>query len=510
MTRRTRALVAVGVLLALAAALAAGVRLLLGGDRIKAAIEAQASAALGRPVTIQTASPHVFPRVGIDLTGIAVGGGREVTIERARLTTGLRALLGRRVADADIAIERSRVDVRWALGLLEVLARQERSGPPTSSALTIESIGSLALDQITLVAGQRTLVVDLQSSLSGGDRFVVRRLHGVSEGSNFVAAGELTSLAKRTGTFTIDADALDLDGLLAFLTAATPAGAATSPSTAAAPPAPVVPLQVDVAVKARSGRAAGASLTDIGTTARVRGSAVALEALKMNLFDGRFDGSVTVDGAQAPPRYEWRGTVEHLDVPALVTFAGSPGSMTGRLSGSMALSASGLDPQSALESARGTARVVISDGRVPNLDLVRKVVLAFGKPTGERPEGSGEVFSRLAATLNVGGRALTTNDLSFASRDVDMTGAGTLSLTTRAIDFRTNVVLSQELSAQAGRDLYRVAREGDRVVLPARITGTVSAPTVFVDVGAALQRAIRNRAQDELKNLFEQLGRRKK
>ena len=43
-----------------------------------------------------------------------------------------------------------------------------------------------------------------------------------------IASGELTSLAKRTGTFAIDAETLDLDGLLAFLTAATPAGSATS------------------------------------------------------------------------------------------------------------------------------------------------------------------------------------------------------------------------------------------------------------------------------------------
>ena len=119
------------------------------------------------------------------------------------------------------------------------------------------------------------------------------------------------------------------------------------------------------------------------------------------------------------------------------------------------------------------------------------------------------MFSRLAATLNVGGRALSTNDLTFVSRDVDMTGEGTLSLATQALDFRTNIVLSPELSAQAGRDLYRVAHEGDRVVLPARITGTVAAPTVFVDVEAALKRAIRNRAQDEIKSLFERLGRRK-
>jgi hypothetical protein len=26
--------------------------------------------------------------------------------------------------------------------------------------------------------------------------------------------------------------------------------------------------------------------------------------------------------------YDWRGTLEHLDVPSLVAFAGSPGSMT--------------------------------------------------------------------------------------------------------------------------------------------------------------------------------------
>jgi hypothetical protein len=68
------------------------------------------------------------------------------------------------------------------------------------------------------------------------------------------------------------------------------------------------------------------------------------------------------------------------------------------------------------------------------------------------------------------------------------------------------VTLSPELSAQAGRDLYRLAREGDRIVLPARITGTVTSPTVFVDVQEALGRALRNRAQDEIKSFLDRLG----
>jgi hypothetical protein len=98
---------------------------------------------------------------------------------------------------------------------------------------------------------------------------------------------------------------------------------------------------------------------------------------------------------------------------------------------------------------------------------------------------------------------VSTNDLAFASRDFDMNGQGRLSLASQAVDFTTNVVLSQELSAQAGRDLYRLAREGDRIVLPARITGTVASPTVFVDVKAALGRALRNQVQDQIRGLFD-------
>ena len=62
---------------------------------------------------------------------------------------------------------------------------------------------------------------------------------------------------------------------------------------------------------------------------------------------------------------------------------------------------------------------------------------------------------------------------------------------------------SRELSAQAGRDLYRLAREDDRIILPARITGTVGSPVVFIDIAEALKRALRNRAGDQLKSLFD-------
>jgi len=88
-----------------------------------------------------------------------------------------------------------------------------------------------------------------------------------------------------------------------------------------------------------------------------------------------------------------------------------------------------------------------------------------------------------------------------------MNGEGRLSLVTQAVDFTTSVVLSKELSAQAGRDLYRLAHEGERIVLPARIIGPVASPTVMVDVKAALGRALRNKVQDEIRGLFDRFRR---
>jgi uncharacterized protein involved in outer membrane biogenesis len=501
--KRVVAVIAVAAVL-LVAGLAIAVRLLLGGDRIKAAIEAQASAALGRPVAIETAVPRIFPRVSLDLGNVTVGAAREVTFERIRLSTGLRAILDRRVEDASVSVERSRVDVRWALALLDSLVNAPRPAAPSVPAFIVDSIGSIAFRDVTLDAGVYSMRVEMDSSLAGGDRFTVDRLQAKSAQTSFDASGEIASLASGKGRFTIDADNLDLDELMAFLTAATPAGsrqiAAGAPPPQATPGA--APYDFVIDVRAKQGRALGAALANLTTTCRVSGGAVVLDDLHLDVFGGRHRGRGAFFGA-SEPRYEWRGTMEGLDVPQVAAYAGAPGSITGRLAGSVNLVAPGADPLEAMRRARGSARVAIADGKVPGLQIVRTVVLAFGKPSGAPPEGSGEAFTRVTATLAVSGQQVSTRDLTFNSRDFDMTGEGSLSLASQAIDFRTDVVLSRELSAQAGRDLYRLARDGERIVLPARITGTVAAPSVFIDVQSALQRALRNKVDDEVKRLFD-------
>ena len=81
-----------------------------------------------------------------------------------------------------------------------------------------------------------------------------------------------------------------------------------------------------------------------------------------------------------------------------------------------------------------------------------------------------------------------------------------MSLATEALDVHANLILSRELSAQAGRDLYRLAREGDRdrrAGAHHRLRGVANGDG---RCQAALQRAIRNRAEDEIKDFLQPPG----
>jgi hypothetical protein len=62
--------------------------------------------------------------------------------------------------------------------------------------------------------------------------------------------------------------------------------------------------------------------------------------------------------------------------------------------------------------------------------------------------------------------------------------------------------LSEALSAQAGTDLARFTREGNRLLLPAVISGTLEAPRVTIDAGAAVRRGLRNEVQRRLKDIL--------
>ena len=86
-----------------------------------------------------------------------------------------------------------------------------------------------------------------------------------------------------------------------------------------------------------------------------------------------------------------------------------------------------------------------------------------------------------------------------------MTGTPVVKLPDGTIDMHATVMLSRELTAQSGTDLRRYTVHDGRIVLPARITGTVAAPSVTIDMAAALQRALQNEIKRRMQGLFDKI-----
>jgi hypothetical protein len=228
---------------------------------------------------------------------------------------------------------------------------------------------------------------------------------------------------------------------------------------------------------------------------------VSIEPLAFDVFGGRQNGWFDVGIGDALD-VRLGTSVNNIDAAQLAAFAGSPGALTGRFGASARLGGRGPDVGAVLGSLRGAGEVVVTNGTIRGLDLVDTVVRFLGRAP-QRAAGSGTAFDRIAGNFAMGDALVRTDDLTFHSTDFDIFGRGTLRLDTDVLDGRAQVVVSQALSSQANRTVFRYASSGDRIVLPGTISGTLAKPQVRFDTAGAVEQAIGNEIERRLSDLLD-------
>ena len=473
------------------------VRAVLASDLVRSTLEQQLATRLNQPVRIRAATAALFPRLAIDLHDVSIGAPPSVQFDRIRVVTGLGGLLSRVVTDAEIRIDGGRVTLPLSFSLAPPAA-QAAPQAPSSGAITVTSVHLIAVRDVALASGKQSVSVDLDSSLDG-DRLDVRRLSARAQRSRIEATGAVTSLSKLEAEFDATADPFDLDEIIMV-------GAALGGGGDSGTSRPAAPMRLTVKLAAPEARFSTYVFRELSTTMAVVAGRVTFAPLSLRTLGGGFDGRLDADTEPALPHLRLNGRIENLDVAEAIKATGSPGGITGRLTGSLALAGAGADAVMLMENSRGTMTAAITNGSMPRLDMVRTIVLAFGKPSGA-PEGSGSAFSRLGGSFSLAAGVVSSDNLTMDSRDFDMSGRGSFRLSTGAVDARADVVLSEELTSQAGTDLRRYAQQDGRVIIPATITGTLHQPKVSLDVAAAMQRAVgselKRRATTFLEGLFK-------
>ena len=485
-------IIAAATIAAVVLVAAGGLYWFFSGDGMRRALEQQATAWLGQPVRIKAARGQLFPRPGIGLSGVEVGEPVRLTLSSVDLSTDLRALLNRRIEDARVVISDSTIQMPLPFAIPEQDG-SSKDETVTQSAVQVISVREISLRDIHIRSRGREVRVSADSSLNG-NHLTLSRFTADSGSTSLQVKGEAELEPRVDAKLQATANKLDLDELLAIAEAFTPE------RRAARRGAPSPPMKVVAQLKADTATAAGVQLTQFTTNMSLDGDRFTMSPMTFGLFGGSYDGSLTgrLGGSMSATL---KSRLKGLDVAQLAAFGGSPDTITGTLSGEGTFSAQGDDMASVLASANGRGSASIVDGTIKRLNLVRTVVLFFGRPAPETAAATDQ-FERIDASFSLANQILRADSFSMHSRDADLRGSVTLNLETRALDGTIDMILSEELSAQAGTDLARYTQEGNRVVLPASMGGTLEQPRITINAAAALKRGITNEIGRRLRELF--------
>jgi AsmA-like protein len=484
-------LILVGVLLVLAAGLVIAFYQLMSGDTVRLALERQATSWLGQPVRIGSASARIFPRPGLTLHDVRAGEPVRLMLSDLRISTGLRPLWSHRIADAEIAVSNSRIDLPLPFTLPEAAP----AGATQSGGVQLESVRTIELRNITGASRGREITLSADASLSQGT-LSLQRFTAVSGATTLEAHGNIRLSPRLDAEVEVNAAHVEVDDLIALADAFAPRTPRRGPATAA-----LLPGRIVARVTAQTARASGVDLQQFVSTLVAQGNRITLSPVSFQLFGGTYRGALDVDSDVGSLRATVRTQISDLDVAQLAAFGGAADTITGRLSGSGTFNGRGATVADAIAAAAGEGQVTISNGSVKRLGLVRTIVLFFGRPAPDAG-ASTDKFDRIDATFAVVRQVVTASALSLRSPDLDLVGQGTLTIPTKALDGHVDASLSEALSTQAGTDFARYTREGNRIVLPVVIGGTLTSPRVTIDAGAAVRRGLRNEVQRRLKDIL--------
>jgi AsmA-like C-terminal region len=482
------------LLLMLAVVASVGLRLWLRSDAVRATVERQATAAFGKPVRIGEAHATLFPRIGLDLRNVVVGDPAGASVDQVSVATGWALIFSHRVEEADVQLSGGYLDASLAAGIATVHAPARGAPPDVEAPFTIVSLRSIRFRNVNVVVRAQIIPVSLDASLAG-DVLDVSSLTAKVGDAMFQIKGQLSSLARHEGHFDVRANLLPVDALL---------------STLQGPPGDVtnVPFRMTASISAPVATLGGSRVKSFGAQLEATRAGLVFDPLTFDIDAGRFEARLAVNPSGQPPVMDVRGTVSGVNVTRFQDPGSAPKrAMTGTLGARFALRApvqstfSGL-----LDGARGSMDVNVRDGRMPGVEVIRQTVIRFARRDQPAPAVvASDAFSRLDASLVMQAGIARISSLAMKAADFDLAGSGALTLPTSRIALDADVTLSEALSQQAGRDLYRYAREGQRIVLPATIGGTLSAPAVSIDVASAARRALKNRIEDDARSILDRL-----
>ncbi len=211
---------------------------------------------------------------------------------------------------------------------------------------------------------------------------------------------------------------------------------------------------------------------------------VALSPIEFSLYEGRFNGNITATLGEELD-FAFKSTVKNLSVEKFLADTSTmKNTIYGRLNSTMELKGKGKDSSKITRTMTGNMHVDMKDGKITTLNLMKAVLSVAGLLTGVRPpEGDYTQVDILTADAIIADGKASTDNLYLSSKGLEVAGKGQFSFDQK-LDFIMDAHVGTRREGYEGGGGF-IAKymkdEYGRLVVPIRVTGTISKPHVSLD-----------------------------
>jgi AsmA protein len=235
----------------------------------------------------------------------------------------------------------------------------------------------------------------------------------------------------------------------------------------------------------------------------LEGGRMSAELSEMALYEGAGRATLVLDGSGSVPQVSVTAALENVSARPFLTALADFDWIQGRVAASMDLAARGASEADLVSALAGQARFDFSNGAILGLNIpkmVRGLTVDTLLGWSENPAQQTD-FSVLAASFAVDRGIATSSDLEMIGPLVRLTGAGTVDMPQKTLDWRLEPRVVADLGGAppVPRDKGE-ARELDGLGVPVIVRGSWDRPQIYPDI-----KGILDNPQAALKQL-ESLG----
>ncbi len=304
----------------------------------------------------------------------------------------------------------------------------------------------------------------------------------------------------------LDVDAIDVDRYLppadGKAGGAPEKGKAQKSGAASDPFAPLRTLDLQADLKIGKLVVSKAQMQDVTVRVVSKGGLMKVAPIKASLYQGKFDGQVTLDARKKTPRIH---AVKHLASvqigPLLKDVVGEDRLIgTGNLD--LDLRVAGLSEAQIRKSLSGSGKFLFADGAYKGVDLIKMIRNATGQGSNVTQSGNTEdktEFTEMKGSFTARNGVISNNDLSAKSPLLRLGGKGTVNLPANTIDYTVTAKLVASLQGQGGK----AADQLKGVPIPVKIKGPLDNPGYALDIEAILtekaKQQVRQKVEEKVK-----------